>query len=445
MTATLHQLPTFFLLCLKSTILLAATLVCLRLARNTSASNRHLLCTLSLSGLALLPAFMLAMPSWTVAGSLPSLTYAVSSAIQDRSPGTSPSTLLWSWILLSCWASGAALVLLRSALGWFLMVRERRRSAPLLDEAWCGDLASIAQRKGRASVGIALRVGRVNSALACGVLNPAILVPSGASKWTELQRRAVLLHEVAHLRRHDCFFNYVTQFACALFWFHPLAWKVAANQHREQELACDDAVLSSGIPATEYATILLEGVRSLSSGFLLACAFGGRSRLKQFRLRLAYLLDRHRNHASRPRLAKAFALSFFLILLAVSAVKPVEAQKIYKVGGEVSSPKLISKSEPSYTTQAKHAGIQGVVLLTVVIGLDGRASDIHVSRSLDPGLDRNAVGALEVALRARPPRRKSRKGARQRRGQFPPQLIESKPRESIQPRNHSRSLPELAS
>ena len=76
-------------------------------------------------------------------------------------------------------------------------------------------------------------------------------------------------------------------------------------------------------------------------------------------------------------------------------MKPVEAQKIYKVGGEVSSPKLISKSEPSYTTQAKHAGIQGVVLLTVVIGLDGRASDIHVSRSLDPGLDRNAVGALK--------------------------------------------------
>lgn len=322
MIAISHELSTFYLLMLvKATVLLAATVLCLRLARNASASSRHMICTLSLTGLVLLPVLMIALPSRNVEGTLPGITYAVFSMVHVRPAGTRPSTLIWDRMLLFGWLSGAALVLLRLFLGWGLMGRERRKSAILQDEAWCSDLTAIAQQNGLAASRISLRAGPVSSALTCGVLRPVILVPRAALTWNVFQRRAILLHEVAHIRRHDCFFNYVTQLACALFWFHPLAWKVAANQHREQELACDDAVLSHGVAATEYANVLLEGARSLPSGFLFACAFGGTSRPHHFRQRLAYVLDGNRNHAAHASLAKWFATSFLLLLVAVSAIK----------------------------------------------------------------------------------------------------------------------------
>ena len=54
-------------------------------------------------------------------------------------------------------------------------------------------------------------------------------------------------------------------------------------------------------------------------------------------------------------------------------------------------PALLSRVEPEYTAAAKSAGIQGKVELSVTIGTDGIARDIQVIRSLDPGLDKQAV------------------------------------------------------
>jgi protein TonB len=54
--------------------------------------------------------------------------------------------------------------------------------------------------------------------------------------------------------------------------------------------------------------------------------------------------------------------------------------------------------EPSYTPEAKEAKIQGAVVLTAVVNAQGRADDIKVTQSLDPGLDANAVAAVSQWL-----------------------------------------------
>ena len=56
------------------------------------------------------------------------------------------------------------------------------------------------------------------------------------------------------------------------------------------------------------------------------------------------------------------------------------------------------KVQPSYTPEAKEARIQGTVAITAVVNSLGRADEIQVSRSLDPGLDANAVGAVSQWL-----------------------------------------------
>jgi len=68
---------------------------------------------------------------------------------------------------------------------------------------------------------------------------------------------------------------------------------------------------------------------------------------------------------------------------------------VYRPGGGVSVPRLITQVAPKYTTDALRIGIQGTVVLDVVVAVDGRASRIRVVRSLDRGgLDDEAVAAV---------------------------------------------------
>jgi TonB family protein len=60
----------------------------------------------------------------------------------------------------------------------------------------------------------------------------------------------------------------------------------------------------------------------------------------------------------------------------------------------VSAPRLIKEVKPGYTSEALRNRIQGTVVLDAVVMADGCASQIRVVRSLDPGLDEEAVAAV---------------------------------------------------
>jgi hypothetical protein len=84
-----------------------------------------------------------------------------------------------------------------------------------------------------------------------------------AVAWSDERRQSVLLHELAHIRRHDCRVQLVAQAACALYWFNPLVWTAASHLRSERERACDDQVLHFGAQASSYAAHLLDIAREL--------------------------------------------------------------------------------------------------------------------------------------------------------------------------------------
>lgn len=68
---------------------------------------------------------------------------------------------------------------------------------------------------------------------------------------------------------------------------------------------------------------------------------------------------------------------------------------IYPAGrGGVSVPEVIYNPEPSFSEEARKSKTQGIVLLTIVVGRDGKPSDIHVRQSLGMGLDEKAIEAV---------------------------------------------------
>jgi TonB family protein len=67
----------------------------------------------------------------------------------------------------------------------------------------------------------------------------------------------------------------------------------------------------------------------------------------------------------------------------------------YRVGGGVSAPRPLFSPDPEYSEEARKAKFQGVVVLWVVVGPDGRVHDMRVSRSLGLGLDEKAMEAVK--------------------------------------------------
>ena len=82
-------------------------------------------------------------------------------------------------------------------------------------------------------------------------------------------------------------------------------------------------------------------------------------------------------------------------LTALSQQTSPDEETVYRVANGIKPPRVLSKVDPQYTKKASAAKISGTTLLSVVVGSDGVARNIRVVKSLDPGLDANAVQAVE--------------------------------------------------
>jgi TonB family protein len=73
-----------------------------------------------------------------------------------------------------------------------------------------------------------------------------------------------------------------------------------------------------------------------------------------------------------------------------------DAAHVYQSKDGVTLPKLVKEVKPEYTQAAKDAGIQGNVILSIVVRDTGTVGDVEVTRSLDKvhGLDEAAVRAV---------------------------------------------------
>jgi len=348
-------------LTLKVTLLLATTLAATVAMSRSSAALRHLMCACGLAG-ALLPAVTLVTPP--EAAVLRISVAAVPAAV--RAAGTNALPLGWIWL------AGTVLLLLRLAIG------HSRLSGVL----------SLAKATGEAGV----LFGDVSVPVVAGLLKPAILLPRGAADWPAERMEAALRHERAHLRRHDLWTLLLSHVACAVYWFHPLVWIVAALLRREQEQAADDAVLLSGFEPAAYAEALLAAAQNLTSTQPIGCHMLTQN---TFRSRIARLLANGMPRVSSPvtlrRVSVVFACAVAgLGLLNVRAQGQDQAYKVVP-GNGVSMPRVISKVDPVIP---EGSNIAGTVRLSLVIDTEGNPRRINVVRSLGSGLDEAAVAAV---------------------------------------------------
>lgn len=180
------------------------------------------------------------------------------------------------WLLLTVIAVSVAL-LLWLAVRWWQVARMVRRAKPSLEfseplaeamrlaGAPSTSSASYQKKSQRAELvlGAPVRLKIVEGAMSpavCGLFRPVILLPRAlAEKLSAAQLRAVLLHEIFHLRRWDVWVNCAQALLQIFYWWHPLLWVANARIRRVREEAVDDAVmLALRDEAETYAPTLLE-------------------------------------------------------------------------------------------------------------------------------------------------------------------------------------------
>ena len=228
-------------------------------------------------------------------------------------------------LLAMVWAAGALLALLRLVVGWVAAWLIVRRAEPLTADAWAGDLLRLTERLGLGRPVRLLRSERVRLAFTTGLLRPVVVLPPDCRDWSPERRRAVLLHELAHVRRGDLLMHLISRAACAIHWFNPLVWLAARRLRAESERACDDMVIRLGTKASDYAGHLLDMVRA--AGRLRAPAVVlPMAQESEFEGRLLAILEPDVRRQAPSRVATAgIGLAIALSALPLAAIAPAAA------------------------------------------------------------------------------------------------------------------------
>ena len=235
-------------------------------ARTVDANARYFLACAALTAMAITP-----MVTWRLlCGPSPesvASTFAspMSAARTEPVPSISPSLPAdadrvlpgpLSWVV-ACWLTGASVFSLRLLAGWILAERLRSRMVRPASAEWQRILDRL---KTRICVSRPVRLlvsGRVQAPAAIGWLRPIVLVPVGAGL-PPAQMEALLLHELAHIRRHDYLVHILQSAVEAVFFYHPAVWWISSHMRAERELCCDDIAVSVIGDPVLYARALAE-------------------------------------------------------------------------------------------------------------------------------------------------------------------------------------------
>lgn len=184
---------------------------------------------------------------------------SIHAASIDTTAAPSLEARIMPW-LVGTWLLGVVVYALRFLLGFIGLRRIIRHSSSATLPGWLlRELDELRQ-----ALGIAQRVRLatstiIESPMVTGWLLPTILLPVCATtRLTPAQLRMTLVHELAHVQRHDYLVNFLQVMVETLFFFHPVAHQVSRNLRVEREKCCDDVVTMHCGNRLGYARLLTE-------------------------------------------------------------------------------------------------------------------------------------------------------------------------------------------
>jgi len=207
----------------------------------------------------------------------------------------------WAWLIC------AGLLWMRLIGGWWLVQRLRRRNVFTADEVFqnlCNDW--VKRLKINPEIQL-LESSNIAEPLTLGFWKPVVLFPVGMLlQLSPAQVEALLLHELAHIRRHDYLVNLFQLALEVCFFYHPLFWLLSREARFRREFCCDELVLRHTSDPILYAKTLTDLQLSslhLSTQFVMNAT--GKSRFSE---RILYIVGISPKRSARPNFLLALLL-----------------------------------------------------------------------------------------------------------------------------------------
>jgi len=157
------------------------------------------------------------------------------------------------------WLVGAMAFWVRLMGGWVVAARMRSVLVRPSPPEWQQIVGKLGARIGLSRPVRLLVSALVEVPAVVGWLRPVVLMPVGALAGLPAEQlEALLIHELAHIRRHDYLVNILQSVAEALLFYHPAVWWVSGHIRAERELCCDDVAAQASGDVLTYARALAE-------------------------------------------------------------------------------------------------------------------------------------------------------------------------------------------
>lgn len=275
------------------------------------------------------------------------------------------------WMLLAQFCGAVALLacILYQAHQLRRSLRQARRleSGPL--HALAGELATMLGLRHLPRI---FMTDRLNSPQAGGLRRPFVLLPTWVAEAPEEDQRALLAHELAHLRRRDPLAAWLQLLIQAWLWWNPAVWWLNRRIRVERELCCDDLVLGMKLARGEgYSRVLVDVAARMTRREAALELAGMADSFQAIRVRIRRVLDAGLRRPVRLSLASLAALLLFaaFVLPGSDVARGAKAQPAASA----------AKATPALTPPAGDQKATFTVTGTVLLPDDKPAAGAEVS------------------------------------------------------------------
>lgn len=268
--------------------------IVLRLLANRSAESRYTVSVAAMLLMLVAPVITFMFYAQTGHATLKLLRIISNSVKASAHSGVQSATLAaattsWTqWIVLA-WIFGVLICSIRLIAGWTMSRSLTKAGTSAVPSEIQQSFNEVMERLAMTTPVRLLASLRIDTPVAIGWLRPVVLLPLTAiTGLDEAQLRAVLAHELAHIRRHDFLVNLLQRGVESILFYHPAVWWLSARIRSEREHCCDDLAVQISGNRLVYAEALIELERVRTAAPELAVAATGGNLTQRIRRVLGY-------------------------------------------------------------------------------------------------------------------------------------------------------------
>jgi beta-lactamase regulating signal transducer with metallopeptidase domain len=282
--------------------------------------------------------------------------------------------LLWFVFFLFRW------VRMMRGLVFIRVARYRQVSEP--PQYWRNRVELLCQKLQLNKTVRLLESGYVKVPMVIGHLKPLILIPAGLlAGLPPEQVEAVLLHELAHIRRHDYVVNFLQTIAETVFFFNPSLLWISALLRDERENCCDDIALAQTKNKREFIQALISFKEHSLYGADYAVAFP--SKKNQLLQRVSRILGQRNKTITTGE--KVFLIGGVIILSVIIATAAIA--QIRKINNPVAGDTQAHKQEQVIIKPVNAPSVTIARQVNKPKRIKQKPSQLHQSRTIQQSQD----------------------------------------------------------